>query len=222
MHYFTIELVGLYINAMIAIAAYLALRSISLTKENGLLNSKRESIKLATEMVGFYLDKAVSKSNEAYRYMKDKGIKIKSPSTRFTKFTYEEMASKEGEKNTQEFIKFYRDIMQNHPQLHKAMLEDRNCMETFAAPFVSKVADNDVAFQSIGKSFCNSVEFYGLFYSAVRRGDGGEYHYYSNTIKLYNIWKSKFELRDLELSRGQIDEEIRSIQINDVRPLGTE
>lgn len=213
---FSVELATLYINSLIGIAAWIGLRQLSISKTTASNNSKRESVKFASEIVRTYLDDYIAKNSESFAYKNKNDLKsIKLPDeVRLSKFTREEAQQKVPVMILKEAYKVHKDLYKNNRDFCFMLLNEQNSLEAIAAPFVAGVADSETAFKSIGPSFCHSVESLWFDYVFSRySGDSTQINtlYFANTIELYNSWKSKLEKFDIETRRNKLDEEMEKV-----------
>ncbi|MFZ2167727.1 MAG: hypothetical protein WAV50_02540 [Minisyncoccia bacterium] len=220
LNYFSIELATLYFNAAIAIAAFLALGQIVVAKETAFNNSKREAVKLATDLVKFYLNDCVDNNRKSLAYKESKNIILAHLPVRLFFFNMEEVAKKVPKDIIKHSYALHKDIWDNHRELSRHMLDEMNDMEVLSSPFVSGVADSETAFKSIGISFCSSVELLWFEYAFYRSFEEDP-NFFSSTISLYNNWKGKMEKRKLEATKLEVEKEIARITSQDVKPIGT-
>lgn len=65
-----------------------------------------------------------------------------------------------------------------------------NKIEYFSMCFVSKVADENVAYQSLHQTFIKTIEYLYPNIAMINRDPKSKY--YTNTIELYNLWKNRY------------------------------
>ena len=217
----TIDIINMYANIALAFAAYLALYQIVVTRSTAVNNSKRESIRLASDLIGQYLGSFVSLTHKSYEYEKNNKLLTIWPKQRLINFTFEEAEAKVSSKILKHAYAQYEEINSNHPILSAYNLDEMNMLEMIANPFVAGVADCDSAFKSIGKSFCFSVESLWFHYISVRLNANRDLNFFSSTIELYDMWKSKIEKNELEFDKFEIDKKLSSIVTRDIKSLGT-
>ncbi len=205
-------------QVVIGIAALFALRQISISKKSISVQSRRESIKFATDLVKTYLSDIIA------LYNKTDEIKEK---LKFLDF--------EGEINLQHFIiaevnqsseilkKHYHDallMLDKEKSFAVAELDVANAIEAFSTPFIAGVADEKIAFDTIGKTFCDNIKNNYFLYCLARRRPDLERHYYQNTIALYNVWAPRIKKRQLEALKEEVGIEIGSINSKDIKIIG--
>lgn len=114
--------------------------------------------------------------------------------------------SQQDELNEETRPEFVRQVrkMQANSELSDRVLFASNKLEAFAMTFVQKLADEQMVFDSIGRSFCNQVETL-FFQYCVHRKDSS-YTIYPNTRKLYEIWKNRLECITMSEKRDSIEQ----------------
>lgn len=220
--FLSVEQLSLLVNVGTLIVAAFALMSIKVAKDNIVISSKRDSVKYASDLVKFYLNDFVSASSNTFKYNEE--IQINPLRSDFNKrmkeFTDEEFRDIYGDTEAYRIYSKLSKMEENHKKLVTMKLLEMNLLETFSVPFVNGVADEGIAFGSIGASFCFSVEDNWLNYCSVRTRKNGEFNYFNNTIKLYNIWADRIKKFKLENNKTDIEEEILRISDNTIKPIG--
>jgi hypothetical protein len=221
MQYFTVEIVSLCINAAIAIAAFLALGQIAVARKTAHDNSRRESIKLALEIINFFLKDFIEVNAKVAKYFMTHNIKQIQLPVRLTDFSLEEAESLVPKEVMVNAANLSRDIYKNHEELMFLMLDEMNDLEYVSAPFVASVADSDTGFRTIGRSFCHSVESLWFEYLDNKKPGSDECDYYLNTRVLYNRWKSKLEKSELGATKKDLENKLSKIPDDNSRVIGT-
>jgi hypothetical protein len=90
-------------------------------------------------------------------------------------------------------------------------------MEVFSLFFISGVADEGVAFSSVGATFC--YEVHKLLPDLVLKSDKD---HFKNLIRLFLLWNARMESRKLLEDKYKIESKLNSIDEKTIRPLGTE
>ncbi len=228
-----IENVYLLSGPILAIFGFSVIRQIKLAKDqlktakDQLLEnqkqlviiSSRDAIKTAAEQVKFYMDTIVKYANEASDKIKEIGItRIEIQTTRFIK---QDILN---DQRTEEIISY----MEKSDKMLLFDLNLMNSLETFSTYFTQKVADETVAFQSVGRSFCHTVEKISFRLSSVR---DNETDYFKNTVSLYNLWKTRLTNQDLEIQKETLQKELeqklqeieaKKTNTSIIKPLGTD
>lgn len=95
-----------------------------------------------------------------------------------------------------------------------------NELETIAAAFVNGIADEQLGFSIIGRSFCASVaQKYDVISGC--RSDKAQ-PYFENVVTLYHIWAPRLSKSELAARRLELDSQISAIPDKHVPALGSE
>lgn len=94
-----------------------------------------------------------------------------------------------------------------------------NEFEAFSVYFTKQIADESIAFQSIGDTFCSTVEGYCYPFITLL---GENNQSYANIIELYFLWKDRRRAEELETKLDNLMEEYNNITPKQIRPTGTE
>jgi hypothetical protein len=92
-----------------------------------------------------------------------------------------------------------------------------NRFEYFSAALISGLADEELAFNPLASFYCEIVE--SLYVPLCYSRRNGLSTAYSNTIKLYNIWKARLDKLELEKKRSELDKEISKIQVERIQSI---
>jgi hypothetical protein len=92
-----------------------------------------------------------------------------------------------------------------------------NALEAFAVFFIAGVADEKIAFSSVGETYCWSVRKY-LPDIVLLTGYG---NYYKNMISLFLLWNSRLERQALLKAKNKIEDRIQSVSNKFITPVGT-
>jgi hypothetical protein len=79
------------------------------------------------------------------------------------------------------------------------------------------VADETVAFSSLGATFCSSVRDLLPFLAATHK----DVHF-KNLINLFFIWDARFKLKELIKDKQLIDNNLKNYEDRIIKPIGTE
>ena len=94
-----------------------------------------------------------------------------------------------------------------------------NALESFAVYFTEGVADEAIAFSSVGSTFCFTVKRYYVILCFLRNKPGS--NHYEDLVKLYEIWSSRMKRHDLENRAKQIEVELTSLKPGQIKPIGS-
>lgn len=199
-----LEIIYFLSGPTIAVIAIIGLKQITVAKENSVLSAKRESLKLAAEQCKYYYERIIPLQNELDIAIKENNViffeksKVEVFADSFKVLPYAE--DKKG-------------ALVVAPQITAVL----NMMESFATYFVSRVADEKVAFTSIGATFCGETK---MLLPIIALASSGKH--YNNLIKLFLLWNSRQEKHDLLRDKQKLEERINSISNKVIKPLGTE
>ena len=202
----------------VAVAAFLALRQLSLAKrslrqsaELSRMSARREAYRLAAQQCHVYMNDLVPLMNKCDEKLRSLGI-----STLLESFSVQ--VSEDGIQ-----VKPPANVRENpaykeFPPLDALLgiVEAANALEAFSVLFTSGVAAEGVAFRSIGTSFCNSIKGY----APVLLPLGGKSHF-QNLLQLFHIWQLRIERERLRDQHNDISKQLERIQEIRIQPLGT-
>ncbi|WP_433752933.1 hypothetical protein [Paenibacillus amylolyticus] len=90
-----------------------------------------------------------------------------------------------------------------------------NEIELFSSAFTSRLADEELAFQPLGKTFVRLIDRnYDIF--CVCRSSAP----YANTVKLYITWKERLKKNELDKQINQLEKARSKIKNTKITPLG--
>lgn len=184
--------------------AYYGLQQIDVLKKTSAIQAKRDALRLTSEQCTLYFDKIVPLQNEFAKNIKAKNVKY------FEGWTIE---VKNGS------IKVSRKSPANKTGLEEIStgLLFLNHMEAFSVFFTSRVADERIAYDTLGKTFIGTCEHVMPWILLVRE-DG----YYKNIVNLYALWKTRMENERLMVERGLIEEKLSAVKISFHAPIGAD
>ena len=174
------------------------------------INSKRDAATLAAKQVEIYMTRVIPLHNKLFHFeLKEKISRPEIPIGEFnTEALIEEMGKDEYIKATKERIK-----------LMSLSLATLNSMEAFSVYFIKEVADEEIAFSSIGRTFTESVE--NLYFDLANCRKKEDSNSFQNLIELYGIWKSKLSKEKLENDQLDLAKQLEAIESVSIKPIGT-
>ena len=194
---------------LILISIVIGLIQLSFAKKTLNINSKREAANLAVKQIDLYMTQIIPLQNKLYHLEKEKGInKVKVD---VGEFNYMGLISIMG-------LEEYSKAFTNRMELSSEILSVLNIMEAFSVYFIKEVADEEIAYSSVGTTFIHSVE--GLYFDIASCIDEKN-ESFQNLIKLYDVWNKKKTLNSLEKDKNKLTEQIRKIKLIKIKPLGT-
>ena len=207
-----LEIVYYLSGPVIAYIAYLALGQIRISKEqikeqrkSLQITSKREALKLTSDQVFIYSEKIIPLQNKLNEKISAEGVDF------INKFKVEV------ESGSVNVIRpagkhQFSSIKKIIPEL----VDVANAMESFSTYFVSGVADEKLAYLSLGSTFCNSVE--RIAPVIVPTSNQGKH--FNAVLNLYVIWKSRLEAENLEKQKNEIETKLKGQRKVSVEVLG--
>jgi hypothetical protein len=101
-----------------------------------------------------------------------------------------------------------------------AWLPAINELAAISAPFVHGVADEQVGFSIIGRTFCAAVE---LDYDIIALGHSEEVHpHYESIVGLYRVWKPRLTSAELEHARRELEAALGKVKTSKIPAIGAE
>lgn len=94
-----------------------------------------------------------------------------------------------------------------------------NQLEYFSAALVSGLADEELMFNPIARTFCSFVEKNYIDICYYRREETCEF--YSNIIELYDVWKSRLKKIELESEKMKLENNISKISERHIQSIGS-
>lgn len=98
--------------------------------------------------------------------------------------------SKRKQKAFDSLVKYNYYVSLYNGKFSEIITDTLNKLEYFAMSFNTKVADEDVVYQSLQQSFLKMINMM-YFYIAFQNVDGKD-KYYTNIIDLYNRWRNRY------------------------------
>lgn len=207
-------------GAAIAIIAFLGLKQLNIgleqlnvTKMDIDIRSKREAALIAINQTEIFCNEIIPAQDDLYLKLKKYDFPIYStdkvifdPKDKSYK-GYLDQHSKARRKLDDEDL--YVGII-------KSELYLCNKLEAIATYFITRIADERIAFISIGKTYCKNVKQLSFIISKLSSESG----YFKNLIKLYEIWDSRISLHKLEEESKRISEELKAVNPEVIKPLG--
>jgi hypothetical protein len=201
-----LEIIYFISSSLLLVVGAFGLKQIRIAKDSSKLNATRESYKLAAEQCTYFLNHIIPLTHQLDALLEAKSIK----NTGEVKTHYKDNQVSFEVKLNKELISCTEVVVE--------MSKILNSIEAFSVFFTSRVAEEEVAFSSIGRTYCTTLE--DLLPIAIAGSRGGEKGY-SNLIKLYIAWNHRIEqgnaLRDKIKAEQKLNQ---SITVN-LKSLGT-
>jgi hypothetical protein len=199
----------LYYIAAIALAifAFKGLEQLKITKEIAKTNAKRESFKLAAEECRYFAEKFVPLSNALHE--KCATLKLNS----FSNPTFEMVNGEIASHNFAEAA-----LAADFQKCSSDIIACLNCIEAFAIFFAAGIAEESVAYRETGMTFCSTIKkFMPAIYMFRKYGVR-----YESTVTLYKMWSDRIASEALLKARKTIDNSLRDLKTEGIKPIGTD
>ena len=188
----------------------IGLRQLVLTKRTFQISSQRAAADLAARQIEIYFDKIIPLQNNVFRLELEK--ELKRVEIEMGEFHQDYLKEKIGK---EEFDKQFN----NRLPIGLEILKMANAMEAFSVYFVKGVADEEIAYSSVGRTFCSTVESYYFDIASSLEKDDNKY--WCNMIELYYTWSKRLKSEKLTVEKEKIADQLASNQSQGVKPIGT-
>lgn len=146
------------------------------TNLSQIINSKRESYKMAAVQCAYFNTSIVPLINNLDKAVKANGI------------TYFEKSEVHFVSDIIKVKPFYKDNEEKDKVFNLPNLELFNALESFSMFFASGVASEKIGYLTIGTTYCNAVGKYAPLLATLSDG-----RHFNNTLYLYKIWNTRHE-----------------------------
>jgi hypothetical protein len=208
-----LEIIYFLCGPVVVLIAYLALEQIKVSKQQLIeqkrmlhIASKRDSLKLTSEQIASYLDKVIPLANSLNAKLVSENITILDEFS--VEFFSGSIQLTPPEKNLNSSLKFNC--------FTREFVNLLNAMESFSTFFMSGVADERVAYLSLGSTFCSSMKTLAPILIPLGKNSGA----YPSAIGLYHIWGSRRETESLEIQKKEIEDKINNKNITSINVIG--
>jgi hypothetical protein len=194
---------------LILISIVIGLFQLSIAKKTLNINSQREAASLAVKQIDVYMTQIIPLQNKLYNIEQEKKIsKIKID---IGEFNSQYLIKKMGKEEFSKAVNSRMDVVGE-------IVGVLNIMEAFSVYFVRGVADEEIAFSSVGATFIHSVEslYFDIAILNIDKADS-----FQNLIKLYEIWSKKNQVNNLQKAKIILTEQIAKIIPPIIKPIGT-
>lgn len=210
---FFLELISLASTPIIAVIAYFALGQIKIAKEQLIeqkkalkISSKRDSLKLTADQVSLYCNTIIPLQN----IFEEKKTREHRELLNSFKIDFEDNAIKvTPPKQDVDFTTFI--------QISKELVAVANAMESFSTYFVSGVADEKIAYLSLGSTFCDTMNKMAPI--LIPLSNGGRR--FSSVLDLYSIWGSRLNSENLLKQKTEIENKLKTHSDFSIKVVGT-
>lgn len=175
----------------------IGLQQINISKEDIYIRNKRESITLTASLCEKF-PVIINRCNEIEKIIKESDENIFKEVRKF-KFPLDKKLLCEGYVKQNKVLSKYLLLIQKS-NLAGETSKFVNDMEAFSIYFKENVADKEIGYITIGRSYCDVVEILlplimlSRCEGCQRCNDSNKKLYYDNILELYFTWKSRIEL----------------------------
>lgn len=210
----TLELISLLSAPILAFIAFKALAQVKaarsqvgVMRQQAVTTARRDAIKLAAEQTCRFdqeilplMEEFHSRRDKAGEYpaFKESKIFINGPNIR--------VSGNVG------------DVMTESSKNDRLIFRLANQLERLAIYFATGIADERIAFNPLGKTYCQAAKDLMPFMIPLYQ----QGHYYSNTLALFQIWNTRLDLNDKQKQIASLQEQIGDTQDLTIRIVGAE
>ena len=183
-----------------------------IAKQTLKINSKRDAALLSFQLGEKYMPKISS----LYQKIGAQMIELKIDHLKLESIPIKNF-------NDQELKSLLKDqydlIASNYSTLKVNFYKLLDELENFSLPFITKIADEEVAFNNECLNFLQKVRL-AAYFIVKERAEMNLEIYYDNTTKLYAIWSERFEALKIDAQIGNLKETRSKIKPKKINPLG--
>jgi hypothetical protein len=182
-----------------------------LTKRTLVISSKRDAANLSAQQLKDYSERIIpTMTKYDFSLRKDK---LQTVNIEISDFDVNYLIEKLGEEKV-------REIRLERMKYLVNQLNALNALESFSTYFTKGIADEQIAYSAIGRSFCFTIEHYFFEISCCRNSKVNDKSF-QNTIDLYNMWKSRLKKEILTKEQEEILKRLNNINDEVINPIGT-
>jgi hypothetical protein len=195
-----------FVSAIVlAIVAIVALKQLSISKNTLTTQSKRDALKLTASECTRYLDQIIPLANDLEIAVKKYDVKY---------FNGWEVAV---DRNNVTVTRKQPLDLQNFDKLVSTLVPLCNSLEGFATFFVSGVADEYLAYHTVGTTFLGTMDTLIPWVAGCQK-DG----YYKNLFHLYAKWKMRKQEALLRQKKESLEKQLNQMGDKRSYPLGVD
>lgn len=198
---------------IVAIAAVLALKQLKIAKYDIDIRSKRECATLTSEQCKFYAETIIPLAGQIS--IKLTQAKIKEYSGKVSSFCMCQEVF--------EWLKSLTDYSGCEDILND-IVKFNNELEAFSIYFIHGICDEEMAFNPIASDFISNVT---MIYPIICLSHDKNENSYKNMIKLYEIWKNRYDKIKLEMKTQEMKKQyletiaqVSSMKQESINPIG--
>jgi flagellin-specific chaperone FliS len=195
---------------LILITIVIGLIQLFYTKKTLITNSKRDAATLAAQQVEIYMNRVIPLHNKLFHFEIEKDLD--KPKLEVGEFCTKSLIETLGNDK-------YLEIMTDRVKVTPLTLAIFNSMEAFSVYFIKEVADEEIAFSSVGRTFTKSVE--SLYFDLANCRESKDSKSFQNLVELYTLWKNKLSKEKLQNDKHNLSEQLKAIESVTIKPIGT-
>jgi hypothetical protein len=199
-----LELLYLLSGPALVFFAYKALEQIKVTKDLAKINAKREAYKVTADESRYFSEKIIPLINILDTKVDELGAQV------FLK------SSVKVENNTV-IVKLFTNYPKHDEiidQLTGEFVELSNALSDFSTYFVSGIADEKLAYNTLGRTYCDTVKKYAPLLVLISNAN-------DNVIQLFVIWNNRAIKDKALIEKRKLEETIKNTSEITVEPIGT-
>lgn len=204
-----VEILYFISSLVVVIIAFLGLKQINTYKRGYSINARRDSYRIASEKCEAFLIEIIPKLEKLDSSFEK--FKIEAPIGEI-KIERNNKLIKTEVKLDKHFV----DILLKNIELLDSLIKTINHLEAFSVFFVSRVADESIAFNTIGRTYCSSIK--KILPLTIMLGANG--NYFNNTLKLYFLWNDRLERKKIKSQIESLKKSHNEIYFSEIEALG--
>jgi len=195
---------------LILITIVIGLVQLHYTKKTLKTNSKRDAATLAAKQVEIYMNRVIPMQNKLFHFeIKEK---LDRPKLKVEDFNTKSLIESLGNEK-------YLEMITERVKVMPLTLNIFNSMEAFSVYFIKEVADEEIAFSSVGRTFTKSVE--NLYFDLASCRESNDSKSFQNLVELYTLWKNRLSKEKLKNDKIELSEQLKAIESISIKPIGT-
>ena len=206
----TLELIYFACAPLIVLVGCLGLYQLKIAKDTARMNAKRDSLHLAASQCEYYQRHIIPLVNAMDNAVKEKEINF---------FKVAEAIVKDNNIIIRRKVELelFSSEYEKVRIINTELTAGYNALEAFSTFFISGVADEKVAFENVGYTFCETVKRYlPEIFPISELGFS-----YKSIIKLYLLWTARKERQQLIKNRTEIEDKLKNMSDEFIQPVGT-
>jgi hypothetical protein len=203
----SLELLSFLSAPAVAVAAFIGLKQLRISKQTSQLAATRDAYRLAADQCTFYVDRVIPALNRLDAAIATKKVTYFRDSV----VTIEEQMIRVTPPKDSKAINAVIDVASEQ-------MEALNLLSSFALFFVSRVADESVAFSAVGQTYCRSVRDLLPILAPLSRASNG----YAGIVRLFMLWQSRLERQELEAAKTVLEKKLAETSNSRITPLGAD